>query len=99
MKYKLIVTNPALNDLESIAAYTLTQWGEKQAIHYTEQLYETLSKIAEDPSIGHHRHGVPTMIRGRKSGRHVIFYRIHEETIFIMRLLHESMDHGRHLDS
>ena len=97
-RYKLVITTPAIEDLESIAAYTLVEWGEEQALKYTEHLYDTFSKIAENPNIGMHRYGVPSTIKGLKSGRHVVFYRIQNDTIFIMRLLHEGMDHGRYLD-
>lgn len=95
--YELIITNPARDDLEAIAVYTFTKWGEEQATQYTEELYKTIVNIANDPDIGKSRYGVPTVIKGRKSGRHVVFYRITGQTIYIMRILHESMDHGRHL--
>ena len=95
--FKLVITDPAINDLDSIAGYTFTQWGKVKAIEYTEQLYQTILSIADNPDIGRYRYGVPEIIKGRKSGRHVVFYRIQNQTIFIMRILHESMDHGRHL--
>ncbi len=49
------------------------------------------------PDIGRCRYGIPLAIKGKKIGKHVIFYRIQEKVIFIVRILHESMDHGRHL--
>ncbi|MCK5285391.1 MAG: type II toxin-antitoxin system RelE/ParE family toxin [Alphaproteobacteria bacterium] len=95
--FELVITDPARNDLDGIAGYTFIQWGGEKAIEYTEQLYQTILSIAENTDIGGYRYGVPDVIKGRKSGRHVVFYRIQEQTIFIMRILHESMDHGRHL--
>lgn len=96
-KYKLIITEPAEGDLYSIAAYTRNQWGEEQARKYNNQIFLTLSEILDDPINSRKRYGVPDVIKGRKSGQHVIFYRIVEREIFIMRVLHQSMDHGRHL--
>ncbi|WP_181258442.1 MULTISPECIES: type II toxin-antitoxin system RelE/ParE family toxin [Nitrosomonas] len=40
---------------------------------------------------------MPKVIKGRKSGRHVVFYRIIDQSILIIRILHESMDYGWHL--
>jgi len=95
--YELIITDPARDDLGAISAYTFTKWGEEQSTKYTEELYKTIVNIANDPDTGKSRYGVPKVIKGRKSGRHVVFYRIIGQIIFIMRILHESMDHGRHL--
>lgn len=86
-----------MDDLESIAIYTVRQWGEEQSVKYTRQIWAALQAIQAKPNSGRERYGVPKVIRGRKSGSHVIFYRCEGQTIYIMRILHESMDHGRHL--
>ncbi|SEQ20482.1 type II toxin-antitoxin system RelE/ParE family toxin [Nitrosomonas ureae] len=94
--YELIITNPARDDLEAIAVYSFIKWGEELTTKYTEELYETITNIANNPETGKSRYGVPRVIKGCKSGRHVVFYRIAGQTIFIIRVLHETMDHGRH---
>ncbi len=94
--YELIITDPAREDLEAIAVYSFIKWGEEQTTRYTEELYKTITNIANNPETGKSRYGVPKVIKGSKSGRHVVFYRIAGQTIFIIRILHESMDHGRH---
>ncbi len=88
--YELIITDPAREDLSTIAVYTFTKWGEEQTAKYTEELYKTISSIT--PDTGKSSCGVPKVIKGRKSGRHVVFYRIIDQSIFIIRILHESMD-------
>lgn len=95
--YQLIITDPALEDLESIAGYTSLRWGENQAIKYSDRLFEVISAIAENPDTGRSRYGVPEAIKGLASGRHIVFYRVEGRVIYIMRILHDSMDHGRHL--
>jgi toxin ParE1/3/4 len=95
--YQLVITDPAQNDLRGIAAYSFAEWGEEQAVTYTEALYDTLSDIAGNPEAGQSRYGVPAVIKGRASGRHVVFYRVRGATIFILRILHERMDHGQHV--
>ena len=97
-KYELIITEPAEIDLESISAYSYLEFGEERAIKYTTDIFNTISLINKDPSIGKKRYGLPGVILGRKSGRHVIFYRVQDNTIYIIRILHETMDHGRHIN-
>lgn len=96
-KYELVVTENAKADIQAIANYTTLQWGEEQTIVYQNNLYQTLLDIAENPTIGQVRYGVPSLLKGRKTGKHVVFYRVDAEVIYILRILHESMDHGRHL--
>lgn len=97
--YRLKIADPAISDLEAIAAYTFERWGEPQTETYMRELDRTIKAIGVDPALGRGRYGVPGMIKGRKSGAHIVFYRVEGQTIFIMRILHESMDHGRHVDS
>ena len=92
------ITAPALSDIEQIAAYTFKQWGMQKTETYVSQIDLTVQAIADNPALGRARIGVPEAIKGRKSGSHVVFYRVQEETIYIVRILHESMDHGRHFD-
>ncbi len=98
-EYELYITEPAESDLESIAAYSYLEFGEDTAINYTTAIYDTISQILKDPSIGKKRYGVPAVILGRKCGRHVIFYRLQDNIIYIIRILHETMDYGRHINS
>ncbi|KPF92158.1 hypothetical protein IP81_09110 [Novosphingobium sp. AAP83] len=98
-KPRLKITAPALADIEDIASYTVSQWGEAQARTYLARIDQTIRAIADQPASGTPRFGVPPAIKGRKAGSHVIFYRLEgHTTLYILRILHESMDHGRHLD-
>lgn len=98
-KRLLKITAPALSDVEAIAAYTYEHWGEPQTKAYMTQIDRTIQAIGNDPALGRERYGVPRSIKGRKSGSHIVFYRVQDQTIFIMRILHESMDHGRHVEA
>ena len=40
------LTGPAQEDLKDIARYTLTEWGEKQSLHYAELLEKRFCEIA-----------------------------------------------------
>ncbi|WP_298283814.1 type II toxin-antitoxin system RelE/ParE family toxin [Novosphingobium sp.] len=99
-KPRLKITSPALADIEDIAAYPVSQWGEAQARTYLARIDQTILAIADQPESGTPRFGVPAAIRGRKAGSHVVFYRLEgHATLYILRILHERMDHGRHLGS
>ena len=97
---QLRITAPALTDIEDIATYTVGRWDEAQARKYLEQIDNMILAVAAQPELGGNRHGIPTAIRGRKVGSHVIFYRLEDDAVlYILRILHESMDHGRHLSA
>ena len=40
------LTAPAQEDLKEIARYTVTEWGEKQSLHYAESLEKRFCEIA-----------------------------------------------------
>lgn len=98
-KYHVKITAPALGDIEEIAVYTVAEWGEKQAQTYLAQIDRAILALADNPSLGRERYGVPPAIKGRKAGAHVVFYRVDGDTLYVVRVLHESMDHGRHMDA
>lgn len=84
-------------DLEDIYAYTLKTWSSAQAVRYHNDIVMTFNDLAS----------------GRKSGRlvdirdgyfkyavgsHMVFFRHVDHGIDIMRILHQAMDVGRHLE-
>jgi toxin ParE1/3/4 len=97
VKHHVKITAPALGDIEAIAADTVAEWGDAQARRDLTQIDRTNLALVDNPALGRERHGVPSAIKGRKAGAHVIFYRVDGETLYILRILHESMDHGRHV--
>jgi toxin ParE1/3/4 len=97
-EHRLKITAAALLDVEGIWSYTFEHWGERQADIYIQEIDRAIQCIADDPDIGRERYGVPKAIKGRKSGSHIIFYRIQHQIIYVMRILHGSMDHGQHVD-
>ena len=95
--YRLIITDPALEDIEAIANFTTLQWGEQQAIVYKGVLAQALQQLQQTPEQGRTRYGVSPEYKGWTAGAHVIFYRLERETIYVVRILHDSMDFARHL--
>jgi toxin ParE1/3/4 len=87
----------AERDLESIWKYTRREWGLEQAERYTDLLTAAFQVLAESPNSApacdHARHGY----RRRNVERHMIYSRITEYGIAIIRILHDPMDAPRHL--
>nr|WP_314625001.1 type II toxin-antitoxin system RelE/ParE family toxin [uncultured Noviherbaspirillum sp.] len=94
-EYRL--ASAARHDLETIWLYTFRQWGVDQADRYIDVLTASFSELAQlpeaAPSCSHIRPGY----RRRSVERHMIYFRITEYGIAIMRILHERMHAPRYL--
>jgi toxin ParE1/3/4 len=92
-----VLSRQAAADLDEIWDYTAKTWGREQANRYVEGLRQSMRNVAGDPSRGR------SIAVGRKSfyryrsGSHLMFYRQVGQGVRIVRILHESMDHKRHL--
>jgi len=92
-----VLSRRAASDLDEIWDYSAEHWGGEQANRYVEALRESIRRAALDPSRGR-----PVRVGGRsyhryRSGSHVIFCRIARKKLHVVRILHQSMDHARHL--
>lgn len=84
-------------DLDAIAEYTKSTWGEVQADIYLEQIERRCLWLAEHPLMGR-QYGHPHLTwRRMEQGSHVIFYRERPGGILVQRILHKSMCPDRHL--
>ena len=87
----------AERDLEGIWKYTRREWGLDQAERCTDLLTAAFQVLAESPksapACDHIRQGY----RRRNVERHMIYFRITDYGIAIIRVLHERMDAPRHL--
>jgi toxin ParE1/3/4 len=93
------LTNKALEDLRSIARYTEENWGREQRNKYLSKLDASIQLIVHEPQLGRACDEIRKGYRKHHVGRHLIFYRQTTSHIEIIRILHESMDVDRHLQS
>lgn len=93
--YKL--SQIAEEDVSAIYDYTLSEHGKEQAINYLTGLEQSLTKLVEYPQSGHKRSELREGLRSTIYQHHIIFYRLHEDYIRIVRILHESSDMPRFL--
>ena len=82
----------AIKDLLTIRAQTQNKWGIQQAQKYIDALEKKCEKLARSPHIGQERPEIKPGYRSINEGKHVIFYRVGDSGIDILRILHGRMD-------
>lgn len=84
------------SDLEEIWLYTRTNWSAAQADRYIGEIVD----LFEDLRTGR-KTGRPVDVRDgylkASVGAHVIFYRLSDDALDVIRILHQRMDVARHL--
>lgn len=93
----LRLSRRAANDIAEIADYTIAEFGIEQARRYRDLLDACFTSLRERPRLGASAGEVAPGLRRIRQQAHVIFYRWNAEEILIVRVLHYSMDFGRHL--
>ena len=94
---ELRLSERALDDLEEIFFYTIEKFGLVQAEHYKSLIEAGLARVAEDPRLGHPIEGRTKTFFQYNCERRGIFYTNEVNAIFVVRVLHLSMDFKRHL--
>jgi toxin ParE1/3/4 len=90
-KFKL--TNNAVKDLSDIWNYTYDTWSESQADKYYKLILNACAAIAKKPLQGKVYEEVYPDLKGKKTSKHIIFYRIMDDkSIEVTRILHERME-------
>ena len=87
----------ALRDLESIYQYSLEQWGNARAEAYLSEINRTFESLAKNDKLGRDYSRVSADLYAYNIAAHVIFYTPTPTGILVIRVLHKSMDHVRHL--
>ncbi|MCH7936905.1 MAG: type II toxin-antitoxin system RelE/ParE family toxin [Proteobacteria bacterium] len=91
-----ILSNKADADLGDIYTYSWRTFGEARADTYFLELRDCLEMLAGSPRLGHAADLILPGLRRHTHASHVVFYTIEENAIFVVRVLHRSMDSERH---
>lgn len=94
-----VLSRAADGDLAEIYTYSFRTFGEAQADAYYLDLSGCLQMLADNPRLGRSAGLSRRDLLKHAHGSHVIFYLIEEPDIFVVRILHNSMDSERHLQS
>src|SRR5437588_7711298 len=92
-----ILSPRAQRDIEEIWDYTAKNWGDDQAESYVLAIQAAIETVARDPRRGRRCDDLRAGYRKYASGSHVLFYRLVETGIDIVRILHQRMDFDQHL--
>lgn len=88
LRRQVIVAPRAAHDFEDILLHSLHTWGDEQARRYQAALDRAIDGLEDFPEIGPTRDDLPAGFRMRFVEQHIIYYRIEEETIRVVRILH-----------
>lgn len=78
----------ALNDLDAIWDYTARTWSVGQAETYIRGLAVDMDLLVQHPGIARERTEIRPPVRLYRSGSHLIIYRIEEEWLQVLRIVH-----------
>jgi toxin ParE1/3/4 len=92
------IRQKAKEDLEQIWLYSFDKWGEEQADAYFYSLNEGMQKIGDNPHIGVSCDYIRLGYRHFQIKKHLIFYKIENNLIHIIRILYETMDYKNIVD-
>jgi toxin ParE1/3/4 len=94
---RFVLSPRARADLNGIWDYTARKWGADQAERYLRRIAEAVDLIAETPTIGRNCDHIREGYRKYPVGSHVLFYRESDDSVDVVRILHQQMDFDRHL--
>ena|SRR5206468_1560005 len=93
---RLVITQTARSDLKRIGSYTREKWGAAQEKRYLAAIRERFAILRGRPTLGRVRSEIGNY-RSLLVGQHAIFYRVSENSVVIIRVLHQQMDLKAHL--
>ena len=87
-----VLSKKAVADLEGIWLYTVEKWSVNQADRYYNLIVDEINFICKNNNAGKSMEHIRKGYRASKVKSHLIFYRILNNTVEIIRILHERMD-------
>ncbi|MCW3110487.1 MAG: type toxin-antitoxin system RelE/ParE family toxin [Segetibacter sp.] len=91
-KLPFVISKKAVSDLEEIWLYTVEKWSLEQADRYYNLIFDEINYICKNINAGKSMEHVRKGYRASKVKSHLIFYRVLNDAIEIIRILHERMD-------
>ena len=87
----------AVEDIENIYVYSVKEFGYDRADDYIHKLEQCFKHLSSEPGIARKCDYIRQNLRAYNIGSHIIFFKETGSMIVIIRILHKSMDHERHL--
>jgi toxin ParE1/3/4 len=89
---RIVFSKRARKDFNDIRIYTQQQWGEDQRLAYEAKLDAAVERLRDFPHLGRAYAEIDAGVRIWRVERHVIYYRVSDDAITILRIVHERMD-------
>jgi len=87
----------AIEDLESIYQFSVREFGIQRTEDYILAIEASFHYLAQDPLLARQCDYIRQDLRAFNVGSHIIFFKIADFGINVLRVLHQSMDFIRHL--
>jgi toxin ParE1/3/4 len=87
-----VISKKAVADLEEIWLYTVEKWSGEQADRYYFLIFDEINFICGNVDTGKSMNHIRKGYRASKVKFHLIFYRVTNDVVEIIRILHERMD-------
>jgi len=97
MTLRLRISVKAQRDLEEIWIYSVSTFGEDQTVAYVSQVRAALSLLLANPGLARSADDVRPGLRKFPVGSHVLYVRLDQTSLRLVRILHGRMDPRRHL--
>lgn len=97
MSRAVLFTPRARRDIDDIWDYSVARWGDEQAERYVRAIQLAIEAIAADPRRALPCDDIRPGYRKHRSASHVVFVRLAEDDLIVVRVLHARMDVDRHL--
>jgi toxin ParE1/3/4 len=93
-----ILSEAADKDIEKLLERSILDFGLAQTEIYFKSLKSCLSLLSDNPELGRTVNDIAPNYRRFRHQSHVVFYRVQQQDIFIIRILHKAMDIENYLD-
>ncbi len=94
---RVLLTDRALRDIHGIEAYSIERWGDEVAQKYLDKIESALNRIAERPDLLREESDFADSLRFHRVEKHVLACDIQGKVIYVLSVLHTSMDIPRRL--
>lgn len=89
---RITISRRARSDLREIREYTRRQWGAQQATDYVRALRKSIRSLSDYPLLGKPFEAGNLSLLRRMLRQHMVYYRVDEDQIEILRIVHARRD-------
>jgi toxin ParE1/3/4 len=93
---RYVLSPRAQKDVDDIWEYTVEHWNIRQAEIYLRQIQRAIETVAAEPTIARSCADIRPGYWKYPAGSHVLFFRITDRGINVVRILPSRMDFERH---